>query len=273
MHNKKYIKSREITILSGLSVVYGPHMTIYTAKHIHCMKSFILTNSIYLNLAYNREEHLTALIRIWPYLSNWNSAVRFGHWQEIFSAHRKWWIKKRMKYITIASTVASKCAFQRKADQSTYLKIKTLALEKSCVCMYAGIHVSMSICHEISSWTCLDFLTKNNMNQADWNNIYVSADKEEDCGQHIKEENLNDGHSRERWSEMDGERERGIKKETCEKKRSRETEREDYSMSDSSREVRRAGYLLHSFIHSPHPCFFNYHDDNAKSSHTVLWML
>ncbi|XP_029919437.1 protein capicua homolog isoform X2 [Myripristis murdjan] len=65
----------------------------------------------------------------------------------------------------------------------------------------------------------------------------ATTDKEEDCGQHIKEENLNDGHSRERWSEMDGERERGIKKETSEKKRSRETEREDHSMSDSSREA------------------------------------
>lgn len=59
--------------------------------------------------------------------------------------------------------------------------------------------------------------------------------KEDDCSVHIKEENLRDG------SETD--QERGMK-ENIEKKEGRETEREEHhSTGDSSKEVRKAGYL------------------------------
>ncbi|XP_076610256.1 protein capicua homolog isoform X2 [Chaetodon auriga] len=64
----------------------------------------------------------------------------------------------------------------------------------------------------------------------------ATAVKIEDIGLHIKEENLRDGHSREPQSEMDRERERGTK-ESSDKKGGRETDREDHSMSDSSKEA------------------------------------
>ncbi|XP_038580183.1 protein capicua homolog isoform X2 [Micropterus salmoides] len=64
----------------------------------------------------------------------------------------------------------------------------------------------------------------------------TAVKKEEDICLHIKEENLRDGHSRETRSEMDRERERGMK-ENSEKKGGRETDREDYSMADSSKEA------------------------------------
>lgn len=64
---------------------------------------------------------------------------------------------------------------------------------------------------------------------------------------YIKEENLRDGHSRERRSDMDREQGRGMK-ETSDKKGGRETDREDHSMGDSSKEVRR--YINISSIHS-----------------------
>ncbi|XP_044027823.1 protein capicua homolog isoform X2 [Siniperca chuatsi] len=62
----------------------------------------------------------------------------------------------------------------------------------------------------------------------------TAVKKEEDISLHIKEENLRDGHSRETRSEMD--RERGMK-ENNEKKRGRETDRQDHSMGDSSKEA------------------------------------
>ncbi|KAF7657575.1 hypothetical protein LDENG_00025190 [Lucifuga dentata] len=62
------------------------------------------------------------------------------------------------------------------------------------------------------------------------------AVKEEDNGHYIKEENLRDGYGREKWGEVDGERDRGMK-ENGEKKRGRETEREDHSCGDSSKEA------------------------------------
>ncbi|KAI3358835.1 hypothetical protein L3Q82_015231 [Scortum barcoo] len=64
----------------------------------------------------------------------------------------------------------------------------------------------------------------------------TAVKKEEYIVLHIKEENLRDGHSRETWSETDRERERGTK-ENSEKKGGRETDREDHSMSDSSKEA------------------------------------
>ncbi|XP_035537540.1 protein capicua homolog isoform X2 [Morone saxatilis] len=64
----------------------------------------------------------------------------------------------------------------------------------------------------------------------------TAVKKEEDIGLHIKEENLRDGHSRESRSEMDKERERGMK-ENSEKKGGRDTDREDHSMGDSSKEA------------------------------------
>ncbi|XP_070777470.1 protein capicua homolog [Enoplosus armatus] len=64
----------------------------------------------------------------------------------------------------------------------------------------------------------------------------IAVKKEEDIGLYIKEENLRDGHSRETRSEMDRERERGMK-ENSEKKGGRETDREDHSMGDSSKEA------------------------------------
>ncbi|XP_071390769.1 protein capicua homolog isoform X2 [Centroberyx affinis] len=65
----------------------------------------------------------------------------------------------------------------------------------------------------------------------------ATVKEEPDGVKHIKEENLSDGYSREKWGEMDGERDRGVKKESGEKKRGRETDREEHSMSDSSREA------------------------------------
>lgn len=71
----------------------------------------------------------------------------------------------------------------------------------------------------------------------------MSAVKEEDSGQqHIKEENLRDGYGREIRGEVDGEHDRGVK-ESSEKRRGRETEREEHSSGDSSKEVRQPGYL------------------------------
>ena len=77
--------------------------------------------------------------------------------------------------------------------------------------------------------------------------LSVPVKKEEDTGLYIKEENLRDGHCQETRSEMDRERERGMK-ENSEKKGSRETGRDDHSMGDSSKEVRISEYLPHSFI-------------------------
>lgn len=92
--------------------------------------------------------------------------------------------------------------------------------------------------------------------------LYLFQVKKEEIdivGLHIKEENVRDGYGREKRSEMDTERERGMK-ESSEKKRGRETDREDHSMGDSSKEVRKAGYLLHSFAHfsrqTPHSSSF-----------------
>ncbi|KAM9340503.1 protein capicua homolog [Symphorus nematophorus] len=62
--------------------------------------------------------------------------------------------------------------------------------------------------------------------------LAAAVKKEED----IKEENLRDGHIRETRSETDRERERGMK-ESSEKKGGRETDREDHSMGDSSKEA------------------------------------
>ncbi|XP_030267373.1 protein capicua homolog isoform X1 [Sparus aurata] len=66
--------------------------------------------------------------------------------------------------------------------------------------------------------------------------VTTAVKKEEDIGLYIKEENLRDGHSQETRSEMDRERERGMK-ENIEKKGSRETDRDDHSMGDSSKEA------------------------------------
>ena len=80
--------------------------------------------------------------------------------------------------------------------------------------------------------------------------LSVPVKKEED----IKEENQRDGHSRETRSEMDRERERGMK-ECSEKKGGRETDREDHSMGDSSKEVSWSSTsttLIHSFLSSNH---------------------
>ncbi|XP_059206662.1 protein capicua homolog isoform X2 [Centropristis striata] len=60
--------------------------------------------------------------------------------------------------------------------------------------------------------------------------------KEEDIVLHIKEENLRDGHCREKPGDLDREQERAMK-ENSEKKGVRETDREDHSMSDSSKEA------------------------------------
>ncbi|XP_026011664.1 protein capicua homolog isoform X3 [Astatotilapia calliptera] len=59
----------------------------------------------------------------------------------------------------------------------------------------------------------------------------IAVKKEEDTTLRIKEENLRDGYERERQSEMDDER------ESCEKKRGRETEREELSTGNSSKEA------------------------------------
>ncbi|XP_075995191.1 protein capicua homolog isoform X2 [Genypterus blacodes] len=66
---------------------------------------------------------------------------------------------------------------------------------------------------------------------------HATTVKEEDGGQrHIKEENLRDGYGRDIRAEVDGEHERGMK-ESNERRRGRETEREEHSMSDSSKEA------------------------------------
>lgn len=62
-----------------------------------------------------------------------------------------------------------------------------------------------------------------------------SAKTEEDLYVHIKEENVNDGHSWETQNETDGERERGLKE--CSEKKNRETD--DHNMGDGSKEVRQ----------------------------------
>ncbi|XP_042362942.1 protein capicua homolog [Plectropomus leopardus] len=64
----------------------------------------------------------------------------------------------------------------------------------------------------------------------------TAVKKEEDIGVYIKEENLRDGYSREKRSDMEREQERGMN-ESSERKGGRETDREDHSMSDSSKEA------------------------------------
>ncbi|KAF3707131.1 Protein capicua -like protein [Channa argus] len=64
----------------------------------------------------------------------------------------------------------------------------------------------------------------------------ITVKKEEDIVLHIKEENVRDGHGREKQSEMDAECERGMKG-SSEKQRSRETDKEDHNMGDSSSEA------------------------------------
>lgn len=59
----------------------------------------------------------------------------------------------------------------------------------------------------------------------------IAVKKEEDTTLRIKEENLRDGYEREKQSEMDDER------ESCDKKRGRETEREELSTGNSSKEA------------------------------------
>lgn len=59
----------------------------------------------------------------------------------------------------------------------------------------------------------------------------IAVKKEEDTTLCIKEENLRDGYEREKQSEMDDER------ESCDKKRGRETEREELSTGNSSKEA------------------------------------
>ena len=67
----------------------------------------------------------------------------------------------------------------------------------------------------------------------------VPVKKEEDIeGLYIKEEIVRD-----RRGEAEEEHERGMK-ESSEKRRGHETDREDHSMGNSSKEVRRAGFLL-----------------------------
>ncbi|XP_068566957.1 protein capicua homolog isoform X2 [Cebidichthys violaceus] len=62
----------------------------------------------------------------------------------------------------------------------------------------------------------------------------TAVKKEEDIGLHIKEENLGDGHGGDKQN--DRETERGAK-ESRDKKGGRETDREDYSIDDSSKEA------------------------------------
>ncbi|CAJ1083012.1 protein capicua homolog isoform X2 [Xyrichtys novacula] len=64
----------------------------------------------------------------------------------------------------------------------------------------------------------------------------AAVKKEDDICLRIKEENLRDGHSRETLSMMDKERERGMK-ENSEKKGDSETDKEDISRRDSSKEA------------------------------------
>ncbi|KAM9838646.1 protein capicua homolog [Aulostomus maculatus] len=64
----------------------------------------------------------------------------------------------------------------------------------------------------------------------------LSAKKEEDISQYIKEEKVSNGHGREKQSEMDGEREK-MMKDNSDKKRGRDAEREDHSTDDSSKEA------------------------------------
>lgn len=68
--------------------------------------------------------------------------------------------------------------------------------------------------------------------------LSVPVKTEEDVVLHIKEENLRDGYSRETRSETDRER-----KESGEKKGGRQTDGEEHSTGDSSKEVRKAEYL------------------------------
>lgn len=68
---------------------------------------------------------------------------------------------------------------------------------------------------------------------------------------HIKEENVRDEHCREKHAEMDAELER-LMKESSEKQRGREADKEDHSMGDSSKEVRKAGNLQHLFSRFTH---------------------
>ncbi|XP_030596482.1 protein capicua homolog isoform X2 [Archocentrus centrarchus] len=62
------------------------------------------------------------------------------------------------------------------------------------------------------------------------------AVKEEDTAQYVKEEKMTDGYDRENQNEMDEELERGMK-DSMEKKRSRETDREAHSAGSSSKEA------------------------------------
>ncbi|XP_023250591.1 protein capicua homolog isoform X2 [Seriola lalandi dorsalis] len=65
----------------------------------------------------------------------------------------------------------------------------------------------------------------------------ATVKKEEDIiGLYIKEENVRDGHSRDKRNETDTERERGMR-ESSEKKRGREADREDHSMGDGCKEA------------------------------------
>lgn len=50
---------------------------------------------------------------------------------------------------------------------------------------------------------------------------------------------MRDGHCREKQNEVDAERKR-LMKESSEKQRGREADRDDHSMGDSGKEVRRA---------------------------------
>ncbi|XP_026205845.1 protein capicua homolog isoform X2 [Anabas testudineus] len=64
----------------------------------------------------------------------------------------------------------------------------------------------------------------------------ATVKKEEDIILHIKEENMRDGHCREKQNEVDAERKR-LMKESSEKQRGREADRDDHSMGDSGKEA------------------------------------
>lgn len=83
----------------------------------------------------------------------------------------------------------------------------------------------------------------------------VAVKKEEDVSVSIKEENMRDAPGREKWIEVDEELERAMK-ESSEKKKTREKEREDHSMGSSSKEVGNNKYLLFIFSFFSHQTFF-----------------
>ncbi|KAK2830742.1 hypothetical protein Q5P01_018673 [Channa striata] len=74
------------------------------------------------------------------------------------------------------------------------------------------------------------------MSAAAYSSNAATVKKEEDISLHIKEENVRDGHYRERQNEMDAECERGTRDST-EKQRGRETDKEDHNTNDSSSEA------------------------------------